>query len=65
MTLLVSGSGESKGKIEFDTEQGLILKYDIRGKLTVDTTPVPKQSTPPTHAQMTVGVIRQLEDIQN
>ena len=65
MTLLVSGSGESKGKIEFDTEQGLILKYDIRGKLTVDTTPVTKQSTTPTHAQMTVGVIRQLEDIQN
>lgn len=65
MTLLVSGSGESKGKIEFDTEQGLILKYDIRGKLKVDTTPVTKQSTPSTRAQMTVGVIRQLEDIQN
>jgi hypothetical protein len=65
MTVLVSGSGESKGKIEFDTEQGLIIKYDIRGKLKVDTTPVTKQSMPPTQAQMTVGVIRQLEDIRN
>lgn len=65
MTVIVSGAGESKSKIEFDTEQGLILKHEVRGKLKVETKPVSKQSAPPSQAEMTVGVVRQLEDIED
>lgn len=64
MTVLVSGSGSVKSKIEFDTVSGLILKYESRGKLKVDTKPIGDQNVPPSRATMSIQGKRELKEVR-
>lgn len=64
MTVVVSGTGEVKSKIEFDTERGLVLKYDTRGRMKVDTRPLNQLDVPATRATMSVRSSRVLEEVR-
>jgi len=59
----VSGGGSVKSKIEFDVETGLILKYQSKGKLRVDSQPLGSQVLPPAKATMSVQEKRELRKL--